>query len=152
MSSNFSLSRRSLLSGAATAAVASPFLNLTVAHAAEPGGKALRAIHRFNLGAMRVTVIDDARFTFPAPAFAANQPQGTIGPFLDRFGLSPDFASPLGAPRTPLGPPGTPLGTPMDAPMTPRDSYGLKTVIHLQTSSARSSRLLCLTCLLGPIA
>lgn len=93
MSSNLHLSRRSLLGGAGTAIVASPFLNLSVAHTAEPDSRALRAIHRFNLGAMRVTVIDDARFTFPAPAFAANQPQGTIGPFLDRFGLPSDFAS-----------------------------------------------------------
>ena len=93
MLSNLSLSRRSLLSGAATAAIASPLMNISVSNAAEPNSNSLRAIHRFNLGKMRVTVIDDARFTFPAPAFAANQPEGTIGPFLDRFGLPTDFAS-----------------------------------------------------------
>lgn len=93
MSSALPLSRRSLLRGSTAAAFATPFLNLTAAKAAQAEHQALRAIHRFHLGAMRVTVIDDARFTFPAPAFAANQPEGTIGPFLDRFGLPKDFAS-----------------------------------------------------------
>ncbi len=93
MLSNLSLSRRSLLGGAATAAFATPFANISVADAADPDTKALRAIHRFSIGKMRLTVIDDARFTFPAPAFAANKPEGTIGPFLDRYGLPTDFAS-----------------------------------------------------------
>jgi glyoxylase-like metal-dependent hydrolase (beta-lactamase superfamily II) len=93
MLSNLLLSRRSLLGGAVAATAASPLLNVSIGQTAEPDAKALRAIHRFGIGAMRITVIDDARFTFPAPAFAANQPEGTIGPFLDRFGLPTDFAS-----------------------------------------------------------
>lgn len=93
MSSGFSISRRSLLGSVTTAALATPFLNVSAVQAALPEHQSLRAIHRFHIGAMKVTVIDDARFTFPAPAFAANQPEGTIGPFLDRFGLPADFAS-----------------------------------------------------------
>lgn len=90
---DFSLSRRSLLGGVTAAAAVSPLLNVSLAAATEPDASSLRAVHRFHVGAMRVTVIDDARFTFPAPAFAANQPEGTIGPFLKRFGLPADFAS-----------------------------------------------------------
>lgn len=93
MPASFSISRRSLLGSATTAALATPFLSISVGQAAQEEHQALRAIHRFHVGEMKVTVIDDARFTFPAPAFAANQPEGTIGPFLDRYGLPGDFAS-----------------------------------------------------------
>lgn len=93
MFSEFMLSRRSVLGGTASLAVASPLLQISMAKAAIPGADGFRAIHRFHIGAMRVTVIDDARFTFPAPAFAANQPEGSIEQFLDRFGLPTDFAS-----------------------------------------------------------
>lgn len=86
-------SRRQLLfAGAALAAT--PALTLRPARAAiDPAGATLRALHRFALGKMKVSVIDDARFTFPAAAFAANQPQGTIEPFLGRFGLPGDFVN-----------------------------------------------------------
>lgn len=93
MSSDLSLSRRSLLGGVTAVAAITPLLNISAANAAGAETSTLRAVHRFHIGAMRVTVIDDARFTFPAPAFAANQPEGTIGPFLNRFGLPTDFAS-----------------------------------------------------------
>ena len=86
-------SRRSFLGTVPALGAASLLTNVSAAGAAEHGPMALRAIHRFSIGAMRVTVIDDARFTFPAPAFAANQPEGTVGPFLDRFGLPTDFVS-----------------------------------------------------------
>lgn len=93
MSSGISISRRSLLGSATSTALATPFLNIAAGQAAQNEHKSLRAVHRFHIGAMKVTVIDDARFTFPAPAFAANQPEGTIGPFLNRYGLPQDFAS-----------------------------------------------------------
>lgn len=53
----------------------------------------LRAIHRFHIGAMKVAVIDDARFTFPAPMFASNQPEGTVVPFLEMYGLPTETVS-----------------------------------------------------------
>ena len=93
MSPALSISRRSLLGSVTTAAVAAPLLTVSAGQAAQNDHQSLRAIHRFHIGTMKVTVIDDARFTFPAPAFAANQPEGTIGPFLDRYGLPQDFAS-----------------------------------------------------------
>lgn len=84
-------SRRSLLKGAAAAGL--PLLQATSLSAAGNEAMGLRAIHRFHIGAMRVTVIDDARFTFPAPAFAANQPEGSIGKFLSSYGLPTDTVS-----------------------------------------------------------
>lgn len=89
------LSRRNILGGT-TAAAAMPLLQacaLSSAGAGQAPAAPLRALHRFHLGKMQVTVIDDARFTFPAAAFAANQPEGTIGAFLDRFGLPGDFVN-----------------------------------------------------------
>lgn len=88
-----SISRRSLLGGTAAAIVSAPFSRLAGAHSIARVDSGLRALHRFRLGSMRVCVIDDARFTFPAQAFAANQPEGMIESFLDRFGLPTDFAS-----------------------------------------------------------
>ncbi|MGH1480619.1 MAG: MBL fold metallo-hydrolase [Geminicoccales bacterium] len=96
MTPSMKLSRRGII-GCATAAVAAvPILQacaLSSADASPSPTTPLRALHRFNLGAMRITVIDDARFTLPAPAFAANQPEGEIGSFLNRFGLPVDFVS-----------------------------------------------------------
>ena len=96
MSVSLRLSRRTMLGGAATTAAAIPFLQgcaFSSAGAGQAPAAPLRALHRFRLGDMRVTVIDDARFALPAPAFAANQPEGTIGPFLGRFGLPGDFVN-----------------------------------------------------------
>lgn len=95
------LSRRSLLSAATIAVAAPAALQLSPvgspffpeANAAEAGDKSLRAVHRFNVGNLRVSVIDDARFTFPAPAFAVNQEPGTIESFLQQYGLAQDFVS-----------------------------------------------------------
>ena len=86
-------SRRNLLMGVGAAAASLPLLQTTALSAVGNDAMGLRAIHRFNIGAMRVTVIDDARFTFPAPAFAANQPEGTIGKFLAGYGLPTDTVS-----------------------------------------------------------
>lgn len=94
MTSTFRLSRRRAMGSASAAVAALPMLQactLSSADASPSTAPQLRALHRFHLGDMRVTVIDDARFTFPAPAFAANQPEGRIGTFLDRFGLPTDF-------------------------------------------------------------
>ena len=96
MNSSFRLSRRHVIGGTAATVAATPLLQactLSTAGANPMPAAPLRALHRFRLGEMQVTVIDDARFTFPAPAFAANQPEGTIGPFLGRFGLPGDFVS-----------------------------------------------------------
>ncbi len=92
------ITRRQSLLGLGAAAGSLPLLAAAVgapAPAAAQGGAAapFRAIHRFHLGAMRVTVIDDGSFTFPAAAFAANQPEGSIAPFLGRFGLPGDFVN-----------------------------------------------------------
>ena len=86
------INRRTLLAGAGAAA-AMPIVSATAVRTADGSPMGLRAIHRFNIGAMRVTVIDDARFTFPAPAFAANQPEGSIGKFLSSYGLPTDTVS-----------------------------------------------------------
>ncbi len=53
----------------------------------------LRAIHRFNIGTIKVAIIDDARFTFPAPMFAANHPDGTVEPFFEKYGLPAETVS-----------------------------------------------------------
>lgn len=87
------INRRTLLSTAAAAAVALPTFAVAPAQAEAMANPALRAIHRFHIGAMTVTMIDDAAFTFPGPAFATNQPEGSIGPFLSRFGLPQDFVT-----------------------------------------------------------
>lgn len=95
MSSSIQLSRRGVLGGTAAAIAATPLLQAcasTNVHA-DPAAASLRALHRFHLGGMRITIIDDARFTFPASAFASNRPDGEVGAFLDRFGLPSDFVS-----------------------------------------------------------
>lgn len=92
MIANPTFNRRTLLAGA-TAVAALPMLSATAVRAADGSPMGLRAVHRFSIGAMLVTVIDDARFTFPAPAFAANQPEGTIGAFLKGYGLPTDTVS-----------------------------------------------------------
>jgi len=79
---------------AAGALVAAPALISRPARAAiDPAGATLRAVHRFSLGGMKISVIDDARFTFPAPMFAVNRPEGTVAPFLEGFGLPQDTVS-----------------------------------------------------------
>ena len=92
MPNSSDLSRRSLLRGAGTIGLAAPILTATGAPATA-GNEGLRALHRFHIGAMRVTMIDDARFNFPATAFAANQPGGSAAGFLARYGLPGDFVS-----------------------------------------------------------
>lgn len=89
----FSPTRRTLLTGAAGLAVAAPLLGAATPTFASASLAPVRALHRFNIGDMAVTVIDDAKFTFPAPAFAANQPEGTIDSFLAGYGLPGDFVT-----------------------------------------------------------
>ena len=70
MSNTTHISRRSLLASASLVAAAPLVLSgaagglaaFNNVHAAEAGDKSLRAVHRFNLGSMRISVIDDARF------------------------------------------------------------------------------------------
>lgn len=88
---SLSMNRRGFFATTASAAVL-PVL-ATSTQAATMDNPALRAIHRFHLGAMQVSIIDDALFTFPAPAFATNQPEGSIDGFLGRFGLPTDFVT-----------------------------------------------------------
>ena len=89
-----SRSRRSLLQCTMAAGLAAPFVACTSAPAATLAPQiAMRAVQRFKLGQMTVGVIDDGRFTFPAQAFAANQPQGTIDGFLSAYGQPSDFVT-----------------------------------------------------------
>lgn len=86
--------RRTVLRSALATGVAAPFLaSATSPASAAPQLAPLRALHRFALGDMSISVTDDARFTFPAPMFATNQPEGTMGAFLGRYGLPEDTVS-----------------------------------------------------------
>ena len=87
------LSRRTLLGSVPTLGAATILIGAAPLQAAQMQTPSLRAIHRFKVGAMRVTIIDDARFTFPAQMFAANQPEGTVVPFLERYGLPAETVS-----------------------------------------------------------
>ncbi len=76
------------------AGLATPLLNLTAAPAqAAPALAPFRALHRFSLGDMTLSVIDDARFTFPAPMFAMNQPETAMPQFLAGYGLPGETVS-----------------------------------------------------------
>jgi len=87
------LSRRTLLGSIPTLGAAAILTGALPVQAAPMQAPSMRAIHRFGIGAMRVTVIDDARFTFPAPMFAVNQPEGTVTPFLEKYGLPTETVS-----------------------------------------------------------
>lgn len=87
------LSRRTLLKTAPAFGVAGILASAQPGTADPMRSAPMRAIHRFMIGKMRVTVIDDARFTFPAAAFAANRPEGTIEPFLAAYGLPTETVS-----------------------------------------------------------
>lgn len=86
------LDRRMLLGATVSAATMAPLLRAGNADASTVTAP-LRALHRFQLGSMRITIIDDARFTFPAAAFATNQPKVVVGKFLESFGLPNDVVS-----------------------------------------------------------
>lgn len=86
--------RRGMLQTTMAMGLATPFVACTIVPAAMAEPKiAMRAVHRFKLGEMTISVIDDGRFTFPAPAFATNQPEGTIGGFLSAYGQPGDFVT-----------------------------------------------------------
>lgn len=88
-----SFSRRALLTTAPAFGAATVLASARTGAADPMASAPMRAIHRFGIGAMRVTVIDDARFTFPAAAFAANQPEGSVEPFLAMYGLPVETVS-----------------------------------------------------------
>lgn len=86
--------RRTLLRAALATGAAAPLLGATASVVqAAPQLAPMRAVHRFALGEMTVSVIDDARFTFPAPMFAVNQPEGVMAEFLARYGLPEETVS-----------------------------------------------------------
>ena len=93
MTISSNISRRTLLSVAPTLSAAAILAGTTPSFSQAQTASPFRAIHRFNIGAMRVTVIDDAKFTFPAPAFAANQPEGSAETFFAKFGLPTETVS-----------------------------------------------------------
>ena len=87
------LSRRTLLGSIPTLGAAAILTGVLPVQAAPMQVPSMRAIHRFRIGSMSVTVIDDARITFPAPMFAVNQPEGTVVPFLKKYGLPTETVS-----------------------------------------------------------
>lgn len=93
MPTRFTPSRRSLLGTAALSTLITPFMGVSTAMSATQQHQSMRAVHHFHVGALRVTVIDDARFTFPAPAFAVNQAEGSAGRFLSKYGLPTETVS-----------------------------------------------------------
>jgi len=53
----------------------------------------MRAIARFSIDDMRLTVIDDQLFTVPTAIFGANQPEGSVDKLLAQYGLGQEFAN-----------------------------------------------------------
>ena len=91
--SYLTVNRRNALLGGALL-TAAPAL-LTGATAARAGGTDLpmRAVARFSLGEMRITVIDDLLFTVPTAIFGANQPEGSVDSLFARYGLPQEFSN-----------------------------------------------------------
>lgn len=87
------LSRRRALTSTSVGLLAALTTPTTTAETRFSAHQSLRSIHRFSVGRLRVTVIDDARVTFPSATFAADQPAGTIGRYLSEYGLSQNFTS-----------------------------------------------------------
>lgn len=85
-------SRRAVLTGVLALGVATPLLRGAPA-AAGPAAMPFRSLHRLTLGDMTLSVIDDARVTFPAPIFAANQPEDAMPALLQRHGLPQEAVS-----------------------------------------------------------
>jgi glyoxylase-like metal-dependent hydrolase (beta-lactamase superfamily II) len=52
----------------------------------------MRAIRQFDLGDMRVTVIDDGSFSMATGMFGANAPKGAVGDLLASYGMARDKA------------------------------------------------------------
>ncbi|MGO4906978.1 MBL fold metallo-hydrolase [Pseudorhodobacter sp. W20_MBD10_FR17] len=84
--------RKALLGGALLAAAPALLAGTTAARA---GGTDLpmRAVARFSLGDMRLTVIDDLLFTVPTAIFGANQPAGSVDKLFAKYGLPQEFAN-----------------------------------------------------------
>lgn len=81
------ISRRRLIATAGIGMLTGSLPGTIQAQAPVTVHQSLRSIHRFSVGRLRVTVIDDARVTFPSPTFAADQPGGTIERYLQHYGL-----------------------------------------------------------------
>ncbi len=90
---NLKTNRRTFLTSALATSAATPLIGLAAPARAAAELAPFRALYRFSIGAMRITIIDDARFTFPAPMFAMNQPEGSMAKFLANYGLPTDTVS-----------------------------------------------------------
>lgn len=84
--------RQALLGGAALTAAPALLAGTSMAHAADTD-LPMRAIARFALGDMRLTVIDDLLFTVPTAIFGANQPAGSVDALFAKYGLPQEFAN-----------------------------------------------------------
>ena len=82
-----------LMAGAAAAAVPASLISAGTANVAGGAGLPMRAIARFSIGDMRLTVIDDQMFTVPTAIFGANQPEGSVDKLLAQYGLAQEFAN-----------------------------------------------------------
>lgn len=87
-----SLSRRRLLTSAGVGVLVAATPQSAVTQTRFAAHQSLRSIHRFSVGRLRITVIDDARVTLPSATFAADQPEGTIERYLGQYGLAREFA------------------------------------------------------------
>jgi len=88
---DLTLNRRSLMIGTgaalAAAALARP------AAAGLPALPGFRAVQRFSLGDLKITVLDDAQLFLPASIFGVNQPEGAVAAHLTGYGLPGDLAN-----------------------------------------------------------
>lgn len=84
--------RTALLGGALLTAVPALLAGVSAANAGGTG-LPMRAVARFSLGDMRLTVIDDLLFTVPTAIFGANQPEGSVDALFAKFGLPQQFAN-----------------------------------------------------------
>ncbi len=91
--SYLTVNRRKALLGGALLTAAPALLSSTTAANAAGTDLPMRAIARFALGDMRLTVIDDLLFTVPTAIFGANQPEGSVDALFAKYGLAQEFAN-----------------------------------------------------------
>ena len=80
-------------------AIAAPAVlgSATKAQAASGADLPMRALARFSIGDMQITVIDDQLFTVPTAIFGANAPEGAVDELFAKYGLAQEFANMQGA-------------------------------------------------------
>ncbi len=91
--SYLNVNRRAALLGGALLTAAPAILGSARSASAGTPGLPMRAIQRFSLGEMRLTVIDDQLFTVPTAIFGANQPAGSVDELFAKYGLAQEFAN-----------------------------------------------------------